>query len=170
MEIELSIRPLLPQDIHCLSLEFQAIGWQKPESVFATYLREQAVGKRQALVALLGSNIAGYTTVTWVSAYPPFARGAIPEICDLNVLPRYQRVGIGSTLLDAAERVAGSRAGQVGVGVGLYAGYGSAQRLYVRRGYVPDGRGLTYRYRVLPALAITRNDDDLLLFLSKKIS
>jgi hypothetical protein len=31
----------------------------------------------------------------------------------------------------------------VGIGVGLYADYGAAQVLYVRRGYVPDGQGVT---------------------------
>ena len=32
----------------------------------------------------------------------------------------------------------------VAIGVGMHAGYNAAQRLYVLRGYVPDGRGLTY--------------------------
>ena len=34
----------------------------------------------------------------------------------------------------------------VGIGVGLYPDYGSAQRLYIKRGYLPDGHGATYNY------------------------
>ena len=28
------------------------------------------------------------------------------------------------------------------LGVGLHSGYGSAQRMYVKRGYIPDGSGV----------------------------
>jgi hypothetical protein len=36
------------------------------------------------------------------------------------------------------------RSDVVGLGVGLYPDYGTAQRMYVRRGYLPDGRGVIY--------------------------
>lgn len=52
---------------------------------------------------------------------------------DLNVLPRFRKMGIGSLLLDIAEKEAATKSDVVGIGVGLYAGedggYGSAQRL-----------------------------------------
>lgn len=38
---------------------------------------------------------------------------------------------------------AATKSAAIGIGVGLYAGedggYGAAQRLYVKRGYIPDG-------------------------------
>lgn len=34
------------------------------------------------------------------------------------------------------------------LGVGLHSGYGAAQRMYVLRGYVPDGSGVWYEGRV----------------------
>ncbi len=40
-------------------------------------------------------------------------------------------------LMDAAEARAAERSAIVGLGVGLYADYGSAQRMYARRGYLP---------------------------------
>ena len=55
------------------------------------------------------------------------------------------------------------------IGVGMYPGYGAAQRLYVKRGYVPDGSGLWYRDRPLAPMAPCANDDDLVLHLSKKL-
>ena len=53
--------------------------------------------------------------------------------------------------------------------VGLHSGYGSAQRMYVKRGYIPDGSGVWYRDKVCPCYADCVNDDDLVLCLSKKL-
>ena len=36
------------------------------------------------------------------------------------------------------------RSDHAGIGFGLYADYGAAQRLYIKRGYIPDGRGAHY--------------------------
>ena len=44
--------------------------------------------------------------------------------------------------MDAAEALASEASDVVCIGVGMYPGYGAAQRLYVKRGYVPDGSGL----------------------------
>ncbi len=48
-------------------------------------------------------------------------------------------------------------------------GYGSAQRMYVKRGYIPDGSGVWYQNAVCPAYGPCANDDDLVLYLSKKL-
>jgi len=51
----------------------------------------------------------------------------------------------------------------------MYSDYGAAQRLYVLRGYVPDGRGLTYSdHFVKPEERVTV-DDDLVLHLTKRL-
>ena len=57
----------------------------------------------------------------------------------------------------------------VGLSVGLHSGYGSAQRMYVKRGYVPDGSGVWFHDEVCPPYGDCRNDDDLVLYLSKKL-
>lgn len=44
--------------------------------------------------------------------------------------------------MDAIEQIAFEKYGIVGVSVGLYYDYGNAQLLYVKRGYIPDGRGI----------------------------
>jgi Acetyltransferase (GNAT) domain len=59
---------------------------------------------------------------------------------DLNILRQFRRQGIASHLLDRVEAEVARHSGVVGIGVGFYPGYNAAQRLYVRRGYVPDGR------------------------------
>ena len=48
-------------------------------------------------------------------------------------------------------------------------GYGSAQRMYVKRGYIPDGSGAWYGDHVCEPYTACENDDDLVLSLSKKL-
>ena len=108
-------------------------------------------------------------TVNWRPSYPPLAEQQIPEIQDLNVIPRFQKQGIGTRLLDRAEEEVARRSNVVGIGVGLHPGYNAAQRLYVKRGYIPDGRGLTYRNRPVEESMQVVLDDDLILHLSKTI-
>lgn len=128
-----------------LSMAFAPLfaSWGRPVAVFASYLDQHRSGARVCFVGHLGSKPAGFVTLRLRSPYPPFASQGIPEISDLNVLPNARRQGLGSSLLDAAESAAkNSGAAIVGLGVGLYADYGAAQRIYVRRGYLPDGRGV----------------------------
>lgn len=46
------------------------------------------------------------------------------------------------------EALAAETSDTVCLGVGLHSGYGAAQRMYVLRGYVPDGSGVWYEGRV----------------------
>lgn len=106
--------------------------------------------------------------------YPNSELGAFggkgyPEIVDFGVLEKFRRLGIGSSLMDAAEQIASQYADTVYLGVGLHSGYGSAQRMYVKRGYIPDGSGVWYRDKVCPCYAECLNDDDLVLYLFKKL-
>lgn len=66
-------------------------------------------------------------------------------------------------------RAGGGDLGHGVSGVGLHSGYGAAQRMYVLRGYVPDGSGVWYEGRVWDQYAPCVNDDELNLFLSKKL-
>jgi GNAT superfamily N-acetyltransferase len=174
MKNQIQIRPLIREDIAAISKAFNEIGWNKPESLFAGYLKEQELGARIVWVAHFKGEFAGYITLKWQSGYPSFKEQNIPEIMDLNVLPSFRKMGIGSLLLDAAEKEAAMRSATIGIGVGLYAGedggYGPAQRLYVKRGYIPDGKGVTYNYQpIIPGNRYPL-DDDLVLWFTKKLS
>lgn len=70
--------------------------------------------------------------------------------------------------MDTAEKIAGY-GDTVCLGVGLHQGYGSAQRMYVKRGYLPDGSGVWYQGKICEPYGACRNDDDLVLYLSKKL-
>ena len=48
-------------------------------------------------------------------------------------------------LVDACEALAQKhKKTEIGIGVGLSASYGAAQRLYIKKGYLPDGAGVCY--------------------------
>ena len=69
-----------------------------------------------------------------------------------------------------AELLIGERSEIAGIRVGMTADYGSAQRLYVQRGYVPDGFGLFHDYEPLHYGDEVTVDDDLTLGFMKRVS
>lgn len=111
----------------------------------------------------------GYVTLRWRSDYAPFSFFTTPEIVDLNVLPAFRKRSIGAALMDAAETKARQRTAIVGVDVGLSEAYGAAQRLYVRRGYVPDGQDLIWRLEPVKPESTYPIDDDLVLWMTKTL-
>lgn len=166
----LSITKLNSDDIDEIAMAFQSLGWNKTRAQYEKYLSEQEKNLRTIFVARLNGNFAGYTTLVWNSEYQPFADKNIPEIKDLNVLPVYRKQGVGRKLMDACETLARQNAcKELGLGVGLVADYGSAQRLYSRLGYLPDGAGLHYGARAVSYNQQVTADDDLVLYLSKSI-
>jgi GNAT superfamily N-acetyltransferase len=168
--MELVIRPLQSTDIAEVVAAFIALGWSgKDVMQFERYLAEQEAGTRVALFAFVNGVFTGYLNVLWQSAYPPFATAGIPEINDFNVLPSFRRQGIGTALMDEAERVIATRSSVAGIGAGMTQDYGNAQRLYVRRGYVPDGRGLMTHERPVEYGQSVVVDDDLVLYFTKQL-
>ena len=167
------IRSLTEEDIKAIVSSFHQIGWDKSPSLFEGYLKEQELGARIVWVAHFKGEFAGYVTLKWQSQYPSFKAQNISEIMDLNVLPSFRKMGIASLLLDTAEKEAATRSKIVGIGVGLYAGedggYGAAQRLYIKRGYIPDGKGVTYNYEPTVPGNSYPLDDDLVLWFTKKL-
>ena len=168
--MDITIRPMQEQDIEPIAAAFAAIGWNKPAAQYQRYLADQEQQRRVVLVAFAEERFCGYITIVWEPDYPPFRADGIPELQDFNVLPAYQRRGIGSRLLAEAERIVAGRSEIVGIGVGMTADYGAAQRLYVQRGYIPDGRGLVYGDRFPAYGEQVRVDDDLVLHFTKRLT
>lgn len=119
MNNQTQIRPLIREGIAVISEAFNEIGWNKPPSLFEEYLMEQEVGERVVWVAHFQGKFAGYVTLKWQSEYPLFKTQSIPEIMDLNVLTSFRKMGVGSLLLDTAEKEAAARNAVVGIGIGL---------------------------------------------------
>lgn len=166
---EVLIRDMIQSDAKIITDEEIAQGWQQSIDKYVMRLKHQAEGKSVSLVAEYKGNIAGYINVYPDSEWGAFANKGYPEIVDFAVLEKYRENGIGSRLMDVAEKIASKYSDIVYLGVGLHNGYGSAQRMYVKRGYIPDGTGVWYGEKVCPQYAECCNDDELVLYLSKKL-
>jgi GNAT superfamily N-acetyltransferase len=167
---EIAVRAMERADANLLSRGFIAIGWDRPPSWFHRHLDDADAGVRKAWIALVDGEAAGYVTILPRTSYPPLADDGVPEVSDLNVLPAFRRRGIASALLDVAEADAARFSSVVAIGVGLHAGYNAAQRLYVKRGYIPDGRGVTYGDRFVGEYETVTMDDSLILHLTKDLA
>lgn len=161
----MKISLLTETDIPLLEAAFESF-YAKPASTFEQYLQEN---DRKVWVAYYEVVVAGYITLKLNSKYPYFAANHIPEIMDLNVIPTYRNKGIATKLLDIAEEEAAKTTSIIGLGVGLYKDYGSAQKLYIKRGYMPDGNGITYDYKQITPGSMVCLDDDLVLWMTKRI-
>ena len=167
MKTTCSIRKMQEYDIKNLSQGFINQGWPGREEILARYFLEQECGEREVLVAEVEGAVAGYITILPDAKQGPFA-GMAPELSDFNVFEPFQNQGIGNLLLEEAEKRVRLISDKVTLGVGLHSGYGPAQRLYIKRGYIPDGTGVWYRNHPLEMNATIQNNDDLVLYLSKE--
>lgn len=168
-KVKSMIRLLESKDIPEIANAFQQLGWNKPASQYERYLMEQVLEIRDVYVAFVKGEFAGYLTICWNSHYEPFQKENIPEIVDFNVLPKFRRLGIGTQLMDKAESEIAKVSSIAGIGVGITPDYGAAQRLYVLRSYVPDSRGLYYRDHYVKYGEQITVDDDLGMYLTKKL-
>ncbi len=167
--MKLTIRLLEAGDIPQIAAAFEELGWNKPQSQYERYLIDQAIEERDVYVAFVEEEFAGYLTICWTSSYVPFRNESIPEIVDFNVLPKFRRQGIGTQLMDKAESAIAKVSSLAGIGVGMTPDYGAAQRLYVLRGYVPDGRGLHDRDHYVRYGEEITVGDDLALYFTKEL-
>lgn len=121
------------------------------------------------LMAVCRGEPAGYVYLYYQCKWGALGNQGYPSVVDLSVLPKFRRRGIGALLMDAAERIASEYSDLVYLDVGLNSQFGSAQRLYARRGYLPDGKGCYYEDKVCETDAPCRNSDELTLCLVKKL-
>ena len=162
-----TIRNMIKPDIESLSHGFMNHGWPGREEILARYFLEQESGEREVLVAEIDGAVAGYVTILPSAKHGPFAE-VYPELSDFNVFEPFRNQGIGNQLLEEAEKRVKFVSSKVTLGVGLHLSYGPAQRLYIRRGYIPDGTGVWYRNQPLEMNATSQNNDDLVLYLVKE--
>lgn len=168
MKTTCSIRKMQESDIKDLSRGFISQGWPSREEILTRYFKEQESGEREVLVAEVEGAVAGYITILPDAKQGPFA-GMAPELSDFNVFEPFQNQGIGNLLLEEAEKRVRLISDKVTLGVGLHSGYGPAQRLYIKRGYIPDGTGVWYQNHQPAMNAVCEDIGELVLYLSKNL-
>ena len=163
------IRSMISEDAKVLYDTYLSYGWHPDINTYENYYKEQEEGKRLVFIAEYEGRVSGQCTLVLNPDEGPWANGGIPEIADLTVFFDVHNKGIGSKILDAVEKEASKISGQVYLAVGVHSGYGAAQRIYVKRGYVFDGSGVWYQGKPLEQYAPCCNDDDLVLFMIKEL-
>ncbi len=172
LDSAICIRPLIETDIPKITHRY-CFPWSTPEKthlLWKTYYREQIEGIRTVGIIERNDEILGYGSLLRKSECLSFLNQGIPEINAIWIDEEYRRCGLGRALIVWHENLAyqeGYR--QIGLGVGLYADYGAAQQLYFRLGYTPDGNGVTYKGHPVTPCQSYPIDDELILWLIKKI-
>ncbi len=164
---QLLIRDMTAADPAIFDAEERAQGWQPTLQKHLLRLSDQQAGRAIVLVAEMERQPVGYLSVYPMAEIREGEHRC--ELVDFGVLERYRCRGIGSRLMDAAERIAARYTSTVWLAVGLHSGYGSAQRIYVKRGYLPDGTGAWYGGHPCTPYQPYNLDDDLVLWMSKQL-
>ena len=144
---------------------------ESPENIdyLKRQLDNQEKGECAALLALYNDNAAGYVLLYYQCRWGGLGGHHIPGIVDLIVFEKYRRKKIATVLLDIAEDIAGQHCDKIYLDVCLNSSYGPAQRFYIKRGYIPDGKGVYYEEKICETGAVCRNDDELTLCLVKEL-
>jgi len=111
----IEIRRMRAEDAGVMREIFPQYGIRRPEDYYAQCLEENEAGIRATLPAFRNGEYAGCVHLLAHSGYPYFAENGIPEINGLVVIPPLRRKGIGTALLDAAEKIAPEKHGIVGI-------------------------------------------------------
>ncbi len=144
--------------------------WADEAGYFEEAWQEQGEGKRLVVLAFQGQSLCGFAHYNRFPRYAPFRRLGIPEIQDLFVLPDFRRHGIGAGIVGFCETLArDDKKADIGIGVGVSSKFGSAQRLYARLGFLPDGAGVVFNRDGVRDGEVKPIDNRLCLMLVKSI-
>ena len=145
-----------------------ALDWDA--ATFAAIFAEHEDGASTTILGYEGARVVGSVTIRWHAHYPPFRDKRIPLIQHIEIAYHERGRGLGNQLLARAEGEIAQRSPVAGLCVGIFADYGPAQRLYAKRGFIPDGRGVCQGHRPLGEGAAVTIGHDLLLWLTKDVS
>ena len=160
------IRGMIESDAKVIYDTYLSYGWHPSLETYERYFAEQGNG-RITFVAEYDGEVAGHVSLLVASDRSPFP--GMPLVSDLRVFTHLQKRGIATILLDVLEAEAAKMSDTVCLAVGCHSGYGAAQRLYVSRGYNFDGSGVWWNDQPLGEYEPCENDDDLNLWMSKKL-
>ncbi len=166
---KITVRGMTETDAQVIYDTYLSYGWHPNLETYRTYFAEQGT-RRTTFVAEYAGEVAGHVSLIYAPSGEecgPFH--GIPLISDLCVFFHVHNRGIASRLLDVLEAEAAKTSDTVCLAVGCHSGYGAAQRLYVGRGYNFDGSGVWWNGKQLEQYAPCVSDDELVLWMSKKI-
>ena len=170
LEIQLNFRVVSPQAIAEAKQEVKAVFFSGDEAAIDAHFEEHENGASTTLLGYEAGRLVGIVTIRWHSHYPMFRERNIPLIQNIEIRYEDRGRGLGNQMLKRAEQEIAQRSPVAGLVVGISEDYGPAQRLYAKRGYIPDGRGVCRQFTPLKNGETITVDHDLLLWLIKDVS
>lgn len=165
---DLHIRDLRKEDIMELDHHLVEQHWSPKTEVYQQRLIQAKEKTFFSLVAIYKNNVAGHINLYLDKDVGPYQGVAYIE--DLLVFEKFQNLGIASHLIDVCEKITKKNKKQLmTLSVGLHHGYGKAQRLYIKKGYLPDGSGAWYQQHIATPYTVINHDDDFVLYLEKEL-
>ena len=139
--ITVRIKPIAAKDVAIVEKRI-AFDWAAPQKHSDRFARQEK-GEAVYLVAWNANLPVGHLLLKWQgTADEPMASdiGDCPDLEDLFVCPEYRSIGIGTRLLECAERAAKER-GHAQIGLGVSVDNPRARSVYQRLQYVDTGLG-----------------------------
>ena len=157
-------------DIDCiLDTEYPTGYSSKRRKDLEKHFDEQERNLRTVIIAEQNGEFAGRVTLAPSTSSGAFKHKNIPIIHDLNVIEKFRQGGIGTELMNRIEESAAKLSGTVCLGVGISEYSGAAQRLFVKRGYIPDGSGAWYGRQPAHLAGRIEEIGNLTLYMSKNL-
>ncbi len=173
---DLTIAPVDAASLSRFWALVEKFGFQEDREYYERCLERQALNELILyLFAYTDSDTgkvadAGFCILNWEPKYAYFKKSGLAEIQDLNVLREFRRRGIARQVITFCEDCVKEKGmDEIGIGVGLDARFGPAQRLYVKMGYIPDGTGASYDRKQVGTGEFRPIDENLCLMMTKTL-
>jgi len=166
----LTFRVVQPHEIAQVKQEVKGAFFSGDEATIDENFEDHENGASTTILGYEAGRLVGIVTIRWHSHYPLFRERQIPLIQNIEIRYEDRGRGIGNQMLERTEQEIAKRSPVAGLVVGITEDYGPAQRLYAKRGYVPDGCGVCHRFTPLQNGDVVTVDHDLLLWLTKDVS
>ena len=166
----LTFRVVQPNEITPVKHEVKPAFFSGDDPSIDAHFEDHENGLSTTILGYEAERLVGIVTIRWQFRYPLFRDRQIPLIQYIEIRYEDRGRGLGNQMLERTEREISPRSPLAGLVVGITDDYGPAQRLYVKRGYVPDGRGVCREFTPLKNGDIVTVDHDLLLWLVKDVA
>jgi GNAT superfamily N-acetyltransferase len=166
----LTFKVVLPEQISQVKKEVKTAFFSGDDAIIDAHFQDHENGESTTILGYEDGRMVGIVTIRWHSRYPLFRDRNIPLIQNIEIRYEDRGRGLGNAILERAEQEIARRSPLAGLVVGISEDYGPAQRLYVKRGYIPDGRGVCREFTPLQNGDVVTVGHDLLLWLIKYVS
>jgi ribosomal protein S18 acetylase RimI-like enzyme len=168
--MKLTFRVVQPEEIAQVKQEVKEAFFSGDEATINANFEDHEDGSSTTILGYEAGRLVGIVTIRWHSHYPLFRERQIPLIQNIEIRYEDRGRGLGNQMLERTEQEIARRSSRAGLVVGISEDYGPAQRLYTKRGFVPDGRGVCRQFTPLKIGDVVTVDHDLLLWLVKDVS